>query len=207
MQAGGFVRTDPKLDRPDIQYSFMPALRNADGGIAWGHGYTLSAFLLRPRSRGMVGLAAGDLRQPAIDPRFFSAAEDLDVLLRGFKLSRRILEAPAFDKYRGTELMPGAAVQSDEQLKDFIRKTSATAFHPVGTCRMGNDPWAVVDAQLRVHGVEGLRVVDASIMPTIIGGNTNAPVIMIAEKAADMILGNPPLAAEGKGRDHVREIV
>ena len=206
MQAGGFVRTEPSLDRPDIQYSFMPALRNASGGIAWGHGYTLSTFLLRPRSRGTVGLAAGDVRQPAIDPRFFSAADDIEVLLRGLKLARRILAAPAFDKYRGKELMPGAGVQSDDQLKDFIRKTSATAFHPVGTCRMGNDVEAVVDAQLRVRGVEGLRVVDASVMPTIIGGNTNAPVIMIAEKASDMILGKPPLAADRKGRADVREI-
>ena len=194
MQAGGFVRTDPSLERPDIQYSFMPALRNATGGLTIGHGYLLNAFLLRPRSRGTVKIAdAAPTSPPVIDPRFFSEPDDLDVLLRGVKLARRILDAPAFDPYRGVELLPGAHVKTDDALRDVIRRTAATAFHPVGTCRMGTDDHAVVDPQLRVRGIGGLRVVDASIMPTIIGGNTNAPVIMIAEKAADMILGRPPL--------------
>jgi len=197
MQAGGFVRTDPSLERPDIQYSFMPALRSATGGITIGHGYLLNAFLLRPRSRGTVKLASADRTVgPTIDPRFFSEPDDLEGLLRGVKLARRILEAPAFDPYRGVELLPGANVTTDAQLRDVIRRTAATAFHPVGTCRMGHDDAAVVDPELRVRGIDGLRVVDASIMPSIIGGNTNAPVIMIAEKAADMILGKQPPSSE-----------
>ena len=198
MQAGGFVRTDPALARPDIQYSFMPALRSPTGGIVPGaYGYALSAFLLRPRSRGTVRLGGADARaEPLIDPRFLSAPEDLETLLRGVALARRILAAPAFDRHRGRELAPGAEVQDEDSLRDFIRRTSATAYHPAGTCRMGSDERAVVDPQLRVRGIDGLRVVDASIMPTIIGGNTNAPVIMIAEKAADMILGRAPPPAD-----------
>ena len=189
MQAGGFVRTDPTLDRPDIQYSFMPALRNARGGLTLGHGYFLNAFLLRPRSRGTVRLSGPEIdAAPVIDPKFFSQPEDIKVLLRGVKLARRILNAPAFEPYRGVELSPGVKVQSDADMEAAIRQAAGTAYHPVGTCKMGNDPQAVVDAQLRVHGVGGLRVADASIMPTIIGGNTNAPSIMIGEKAADMIL-------------------
>jgi choline dehydrogenase len=117
------------------------------------------------------------------------------LLLRGVKLSRRLLAAPAWDKVRGPEFRPGADVQGDDALREYIRKTCGTVFHPVGTCRMGRDADAVVDPELRVYGVDGLRVVDASIMPTLIGGNTNAPTIMIAEKAADMIRGRPPLPA------------
>jgi choline dehydrogenase-like flavoprotein len=188
MQAGGFVRTAPGLDRPDIQYSFMPALRNARGGPTFGHGYFLNAFLLRPKSRGTVRLSgAGAFDSPVIDPQFLSEPEDLTVLMRGVKLARRILDAPAFAPYRKQELSPGIEVQDDAALGDVIRKNAGTAYHPVGTCKMGNDPQAVVDAQLRVHGVGRLRVVDGSIMPTIVGGNTNAPIIMIAEKAAEMI--------------------
>jgi choline dehydrogenase-like flavoprotein len=132
--------------------------------------------------------------------------DDLEAMLKGLKLARRILAAPAFDKWRGRELTPGPGVQSDDQLRQFIRESSATVFHPVGTCSMGNDAAAVVDPQLRVRGVQGLRVVDASIMPVIVGGNTNAPVIMIAEKAADMILGRPPLPAANVayGKDGTR---
>jgi choline dehydrogenase len=195
LQAGGFARTLPGLERCDIQYTLMAALRHPTGGMMWGHGYTMIVTLLRQKSRGTVRLASRDpAAEPAIDPRFFSIEDDLEVLLRGVKLGRRILDAPAFDNVRGKELAPGAAVQGDDGLKDFIRRSSATSFHPVGTCRMGSDADAVVDPMLRVRGLDGLRVVDASIMPTLIGGNTNAPVIMIAEKAADMILGRalPP---------------
>jgi choline dehydrogenase-like flavoprotein len=191
MQAGGFVRTDPAFDRPDIQYSFMPALRNARGGLTLGHGYFLNAFLLRPRSRGRVRLGGADIFVgPVIDPKFFNEPDDLVALLRGVKLARRILNTPAFEKYRNVELSPGVSVQSDADLMDVIRKTAGTAYHPVGTCKMGQGGDAVVDAQLRVHGVGRLRVADASIMPTIVGGNTNAPTIMIGEKTADMILAS-----------------
>ncbi len=189
VESGGFFRTDPALDRPDIQCSFVPGRRARDGRLlGWGHGFSLSAALLRPRSRGEVRLASPDpAAAPVIDPRFFSAEEDLATLLRGFKQVRRLMYASAFDPYRGAELHPGAGVDGDEALSDWIRRNAGTIFHPVGTCRMGSDAGAVVDPELRLRGVEGLRVADASIMPTIVGGNTNAPSIMIGEKAADMI--------------------
>jgi choline dehydrogenase-like flavoprotein len=142
---------------------------------------------LRPYSRGEVGLTSGDpLAAPRIDPRFLSDQRDAEIMLKGVKLVRRILEAPALAKYRDKELLT-AGVSSDEGLMDHIRNKADTIYHPVGTCKMGVDDMAVVDPQLRVRGLQGLRVVDASIMPTLIGGNTNAPTIMIAEKAADMI--------------------
>ncbi len=193
---GGFVRTQPTLDRPDIQFILMPAHRVPEGQTGLGHGYGLVTVLLRPKSRGEVLLSdANPASAPRIEGRFLSEPDDLELLLRGVKLSRRLLAAPAWDKVRGPEFRPGADVQSDDALRDYIRKTCGTVFHPVGTCRMGRDADAVVDPELRVQGVEGLRVVDASIMPTLIGGNTNAPTIMIAEKAADMIRGRPPLPA------------
>jgi choline dehydrogenase-like flavoprotein len=194
--AGGFIRTQPTLDRPDIQFILMPAHRVPEGQTGLGHGYGLVTVLLRPKSRGEVLLGDADpATAPRIEARFLSEPDDLELLLRGLKLSRRVLAAPAWDKVRGPEFRPGADVQSDDALRDYIRKTCGTVFHPVGTCRMGRDADAVVDPELRVHGIEGLRVVDASIMPTLIGGNTNAPTIMIAEKAADMIRGRSPLPA------------
>jgi choline dehydrogenase-like flavoprotein len=199
LQAGGFVRSRPGLDRPDIQFILMPAERSPDGRMGIGHGYGLITVLLRPKSSGTVKLAGTDPElAPVIDPAFFSADDDLEDLLRGLRLARRILEAPAWNPVRGAEIWPGPAAQSDDALKDYIRATSQTCFHPVGTCAMGKDAQHVLDAELRVRGVEGLRVVDASIIPRMIGGNTNAPVIMIAEKAADMIRGRAPLpAAQG----------
>jgi len=194
LQACGYVRSTPSLDRPDLQIILMPLNRTHNTPTGFGHAYGLVAVLLRPRSRGEVGLASADpLAPPRIDPRFLSAEEDLDLLLRGVKLARRMLESRAWDPVRGPEAEPGPKAATDEALKDYIRRVAATVFHPVGTCKMGNDADAVVDAELRVRGIEGLRVADASIMPTLIGGNTNAPVIMIAEKAADMIRGRPPL--------------
>ena len=124
---------------------------------------------------------------PVIDPRFYSDDTDMHVMLRGLKEARRIVHAESFQKYQPSELAPGTAVQSDEALVDYVRNNGSTIYHPVGTCKMGSDAMAVVDTRLKVHGVEGLRVVDASIMPTIVGGNTNAPTIMIGEKAADLI--------------------
>ncbi|MGV3634341.1 MAG: GMC family oxidoreductase [Pseudorhodoplanes sp.] len=199
LQAGGFVRSKPGLDRPDIQFILMPAERTPDGRMGIGHGYGLITILLRPQSSGTVTLAGPDPElAPVIDPAFYSEPDDLDDMLRGLRLARRVLEAPAWDRVRGAEIRPGPQVQGDEALKDYIRASSQTCFHPVGTCAMGKDEQHVVDAELRVRGVDGLRVVDASVIPRMIGGNTNAPVIMIAEKAADMIRGRPPLpAAQG----------
>jgi choline dehydrogenase-like flavoprotein len=199
LHAGGFVRSRPGLDRPDIQFILMPAERTPDGRMGIGHGYGLITILLRPKSSGNVKLAGPDpVLAPVIDPAFYSEPDDLDDMLRGLRFARRILQAPAWDPVRGAEIRPGSAAQSDDALRDYIRASSQTCFHPVGTCRMGKGAQDVVDAELRVRGVDGLRVVDASIMPRMIGGNTNAPVIMIAEKAADMIRGRPPLpAAQG----------
>jgi choline dehydrogenase len=146
------------------------------------------AVLLRPKSRGSVTLASANPEDtPVIDHHFYEAEEDLEVILKGLKEIRRIVHADTFTKYKPTETMPGKNVQTDAELKNYIRQYGATIFHPVGTCKMGDDSEAVVDERLRVRGVNGLRVADASIIPTIVGGNTNAPSIMIGEKASDMI--------------------
>ena len=189
IESGGFLRTDPELDRPDIQIVFIPGHRAPPPKmVEVGHGYSCFAVLLRPKSRGTVAIASNDpLAAPIIDPRFFSEEIDLDVLIKGVKECRRIVHCDVFKKYRPKETGPGQAVQTDDQLKQWVRNTGGTIFHPVGTCRMGPDEMAVVDARLRVRGLQRLRVVDASIMPTITGGNTNAPSIMIGEKASDMI--------------------
>ena len=152
-----------------------------------GHGFSCHVDVLRPRSRGSVRIASPDpAAAPLIDPAFLADDADLELLMVGADIQRRILDDPAFDDVRGKALY--ALDQNDrDALEQDIRNRADTQYHPVGSCRMGRDPMAVVDAQLRVHGVLGLRVVDASIMPTLIGGNTNAPTIMIAEKAADLI--------------------
>lgn len=197
MESAGFVKLDPTLDRPDIQYMFLPAHRSPVGrSYEIGHGYSMTTVLLRPESRGHVRLSGRDAHlRPLIDPKFFSAPSDLEHLARGVELGRKLLNAPQFAPYKGEEIWPGNNVQSTDELYDAIRSVAKTVFHPSGTCKMGVDDMAVVDPTLKVRGIEGLRVVDASIMPNIIGGNTNAPVIMIAEKAADMILGKPALPA------------
>ena len=189
IESGGFIRTEPGLDRPDIQLVFIPGHRAPPPKmIEVGHGYACLAVLLRPKSRGSVSLASTDpLAPPVIDPRFYSEEEDMDVIVKGLKECRRITHADVFKKYDPTEYAPGTGDKTDEELAEYTRNFGGTIFHPVGTCKMGQDEMAVVDERLRVRGVEGLRVVDASIMPTIVGGNTNAPSIMIGEKASDMI--------------------
>jgi len=188
-EAGGFIRSQPGEPIPDLQLHFVVG-KLVDHGrkTTFGHGYSCHVCLLRPLSRGSVKLAGADpSAAPLIDPNFLAERDDMDRMVRGFKLMRTILSQPALAGHGGRELAVSAGAISDTQIEQFIRDKADTIYHPVGSCRMGNGPMDVVDAQLRVHGVDGLRVVDASIMPRVVGGNTNAPVIMIAEKAADMI--------------------
>ncbi len=188
-EAGGFIKSQPEEAIPDLQLHFVIG-KLVDHGrkTVFGHGYSCHVCLLHPRSRGRLTLASSDpLAAPAIDPNFLADPDDMARLIRGFKLMRHILAQPALAAHRGKELPASAQAQSDAQIEQFIRNHADTIYHPVGTCRMGKGPMDVVDAQLRVRGVQSLRVVDASIMPDIVGGNTNAPTIMIAEKAADMI--------------------
>lgn len=197
-EAGAFlVSGRGRDDRPDIQMHFVPALLDDHGRNRLpGDGYTLHACPLRPLSRGHLALKSSDPRQPvAIHANYLSEPEDLEMMLACVQLSREILEQPAFRPYRAHEIFPGDEIRGRDGLIDFIRTKAETIYHPVGTCRMGNDAEAVVDPQLRVHGLEGLRVIDASIMPSLVGGNTNAPTIMIAEKASDMISGTSEVRA------------
>ncbi|WP_091999307.1 GMC family oxidoreductase [Paraburkholderia lycopersici] len=187
-EAGGFLKSRPELDRPDLQLHFCTALVDDHSRrLHWGHGYSLHVCVLRPASRGTVTLASADARvAPVIDPRFLSDARDLDLLVEGTRMARRILDAPALARLGGRELYTHAG-QSDAELRETIARHADTIYHPVATCRMGGDARSVVDPQLRVRGVERLRVADASVMPTLIGGNTNAPSVMIGERAADFI--------------------
>jgi choline dehydrogenase-like flavoprotein len=188
-EAGGFIKSAPDEARPDLQLHFVVGkLLDHGRKTVFGHGYSCHVCLLQPLSRGSVRLASADPdAAPLIDPNFFGERDDMDRLVRGFKLMRQLLQQPALAALGGRELAASANARTDAQIEQFIRDFADTIYHPVGTCRMGPGPDAVVDAQLRVHGVQRLRVVDASIMPRIVSGNTNAPVIMIAEKAADMI--------------------
>ncbi|TQQ79441.1 GMC family oxidoreductase [Halonotius roseus] len=189
-EAGGFASVVDDNDRPDIQLHFGPSYSVNHGfDNPEGHGFWLGALCLRPESRGRITLRSADpLDEPRIDPGYLSEEADLEVLLEGLKLVREILGAEPFDDYRGQEVSPGADVDSEDELIEHIRETAHSLYHPVGTCKMGNGDMAVVDDRLAVHGVNGLRVVDASIMPTVTSGNTDAPTTMIAEKAADYIL-------------------
>jgi choline dehydrogenase-like flavoprotein len=188
-EAGGFIKSRPEEERPDLQLHFVIG-KLIDHGrkTVFGHGYSCHVCLLQPRSRGSVRLASADPNAaPLIDPQFLADADDVARLVRGFKVMRRILAQPALAGHRGTELPASASAQTDAQIEQFIRNHADTIYHPVGTCRMGSGPTDVVDAELHVHGVQGLRVVDSSVMPTIVSGNTNAPTLMIGEKAADLI--------------------
>ena len=188
-EAGGFIKSGADEDRPDLQLHFVVG-KLVDHGrkTVFGHGYSCHVCLLRPKSRGTVRLASADpAAAPLIDPGFLTDPEDLQRLVRGFKATRHILEQPALAGHGARELQASAAARSDAEIEAFIRGHADTIYHPVGTCRMGPGPNDVVDAALRVRGVQGLRVVDASVMPAIVSGNTNAPTVMIAEKAADMI--------------------
>jgi len=190
LEAGGFVKSYPDVEHPDLQLFLFGNLtpEYPEGGLASRHGIALTAYVNRPRSTGQVTLSSADpLDRPRIDPRYFSDPDDLRCLVAGVRWNLAILYGKAFDDIRGTELSPGVDIRDDAGLEEFVRRTASTTWHPTTTCRMGADATAVVDPALRVNGVTGLRVVDASVMPTIVSGNTNAPVIMIAEKAADLI--------------------
>ncbi len=198
LESGAFLKSRPDLETPDLQFHFITALmydhtrRKADR-----HGFMAHVCQLRPESRGYISLKSADpMAAPLIQPNYLEAEEDRRALREGVKLAREIFAQESFDPYRGPELMPGAHVTKDEQIDAFIRKTAETIYHPVGSAKMGRDADSVVDPTLKVYGVEGLRVVDASVMPSLVSGNTNAPTMMIAEKAADMILGRAPAAPQ-----------
>jgi choline dehydrogenase-like flavoprotein len=191
-EAGGFVRSRHAIDaRCDLQFHFVPALLDQHGKHRLdGYGYTLHACALRPKSRGTIRLESADpAAHAAIRPNYLSDADgyDLKLLTEGARISREIFAQAPFAPYRGEEIFPGPGATTDADLETFVRRKAETIYHPVGTCRMGHDALAVVDSELRVRGVENLRVVDASIMPTLIGGNTNAPTMVIAERAADLL--------------------
>ena len=194
-EAGAFIRTLPQLERPDLQLHFVIGMvDNHNRTYHWGHGMSCHATVLQPASRGTVRLASRDIRDaPLIDPAFLSESADLETLVRGFKWVRKIFAQPAMQGCQGADRsreLYFSGVETDDAIRQVIRERADTIYHPVGTCRMGSDDRAVVDPSLRVRGVERLRVIDASVMPTLISGNTNAPVIMIAEKAVDLIKRN-----------------
>ncbi len=198
-ETGGFIRSRAGVRYPDIQYHFLPLAVTYDGtSMAREHGFQAHVGPMRSKSRGWVRLAsANPLDKPKICFNYLSHADDWPEMRACVRLTREIFAQPAFDRYRGREIQPGADVQTDEQIDAFIRDKAETAYHPSCTCKMGrpDDPMAVVDAETRVIGIDGLRVVDSSIMPSITTGNLNAPTIMLAEKAADHILGRPLLPA------------
>lgn len=194
-EAGGFIRSREEFEWPNIQYHFLPVAINYNGTNAIkAHGFQCHVGSMRSLSRGHVRIKSTDPYQhPAILFNYMSHEQDWHEFRDCIRLTREIINQPALDKYRGREISPGADCQSDEQLDEFVRNHGETAYHPCGTCKMGNDPLAVVDAEGRVHGLQALRVVDASIMPEIITGNLNATTIMIGEKMADLIRGQQPL--------------
>lgn len=191
LEGGGFLRTKPDLKIPDIQLTFIPGLsldttRNKQGQ----HGFLTHFYLMRPKSKGCINITSPDpFDPPRIEPNSLAEESDRSVMRDGVRLVRRIMEQKAFSIYKGSELSPGSDITNDEEIDAWVRSNATTVWHPTGTCRMGTDENAVVDSELRVKGVSGLRIVDASIMPDIIGGNTATPTVMIAEKASDIILG------------------
>ncbi len=189
-EAGGFVVSDlANDDRPDLQFHFVPAMLDDHGRNRLnGAGFTLHCCALRPDSRGRIEITSSNPKKyPAIHANYLSAPQDMDLMIEGIRLSRKILGAKAFTPFREDEIFPGAKLTSRKDLEAFVRRKAETIYHPVGTCKMGSDEMAVVDSELRVRGIDGLRVVDASVMPTLVSGNTNAPTVMIAERASALI--------------------
>jgi choline dehydrogenase len=198
-EAGGFVRSNDQIKYPNLMFHFLPIAVRYDGTApAGGHGYQVHIGPMYSNSRGCVKVTSGDVRDhPAFTFNYLSTPEDRQEWIEAIAAARKILNQSAFTEFSGGEISPGADVATDEQILDWVRKDGETAYHPSCTCKMGTDEMAVIDpASMRVHGMQGVRVVDASVMPYVTNGNIYAPVMMVAEKAADMILGNQPLAAE-----------
>jgi choline dehydrogenase len=189
LEATGFVKSRPREDRPDLQIVFMPMLRNPNGSpIPRGHGFGIIPIVVRPQSRGRVMLASPDPHAaPLVDPNYLDDCDDMRIMVEGASLARRILSAPAFQSLRGVEVLPGPETRDAASWTQYIRSSTVGVHHASSTCRMGKDSFAVVDSDLRVHGIHNLRVADASVFPRVVSGNTNAAVVMVAEKAADLI--------------------
>jgi choline dehydrogenase len=208
-QLGIFTQTDPSMDRPDVQFHIQPiSYDTPSGGLHSFSGFTVSVCQLRPESRGSVEARSPDAAvPPAIHANYLSAEKDRRTVVAALRLARRLGQTSAIRPYMGDELWPGPAAQTDEDLLAFARNTAMTTYHPVGTCRMGSDDNSVVDSRLRVRGVEGLYVVDASIMPTLVSGNTHLPTVMIAERGADLILEDERAAASPVAAPSIRSAV
>lgn len=188
LEGGAFVKTREELEMPDIQFHFLPGLGPNMGGMT-KHGFFSNICCLRPESRGSVKIRSSSLKDtPSIHTNFLSEEADINSIRSGVKILRKVFSQKAFNDLRGDEQSPGPEIESDNDLNEWIKETAETIYHPVGTCKMGKDENSVVDPRLKVYGIENLRVADASIMPSLVGGNTNAPAIMIGEKASDLIL-------------------
>jgi choline dehydrogenase len=192
-----FARTRPELASPDVKISISPfSAERPQDGLHRFSGFTSIAYQLRPESRGEIKLKSPDpFDAPAVHANYLATETDRKTIVAGLKLSRRILATPRMQNFVAAEFQPGPTVANDEELLDYARRRGGTVYHPTSTCKMGSDPLAVVDAELKVHGIDGLRVADASIMPTVVSGNTNAATIMIGERAADMVRHKVRLAA------------
>ncbi len=191
VEAGACVKVSPGATAPELQIFFLPiGFVGPDLKAATFHSFAIAPVLLQPKSIGSLSLrSASPQTPPTINANYLAEADDLRILVEGIRLARRMVRSGAFDEFGYEEYLPASTAESDKDLEAYVRSMLQTCYHPVGTCKMGRDDMAVVDSELRVHGVSGLRVADASIMPMIVRGNTNAPTIMIGEKAASMIVG------------------
>jgi len=192
----GFIRSKASLEWPDLQYHFLPAAMRYDGKEAFaGHGFQVHIGHNKPKSRGSVKVVSSDVNvAPQIQFNYLAHQDDIEGFRACVRLTREIINQPGLDEYRGEEIQPGLAIQTNEEIDEFVRSSVESAYHPSCSCKMGEDEMAVVNSETKVHGIEGLRVVDSSIFPTIPNGNLNSPTIMVAERAADIILGNEMLA-------------